>query len=56
MQSDIITFICNRGKFTAGVVETGGKFPAVSLTLLGNLPPVAKFTTSVVKPLVHLDL
>jgi hypothetical protein len=29
------------GKYAAGVVDTGGNLPPVSLTLVANLPPVS---------------
>ncbi len=37
-------------KFAAGVVDTGGNLPPVSLTPVANLPPVS------LTPVVHLDL
>ncbi len=37
-------------KFTAGVVDTGGKFAPVKLTTAANFPPVSLI------PVVHLDL
>ena len=37
-------------KFAAGVVDTGGNLPPVSLTPAANLPPVS------LTPVVHLDL
>jgi hypothetical protein len=38
------------GKFAAGVVDTGGNLPPVSLTPVANLPLVS------LTPVVHLDL
>jgi hypothetical protein len=35
------TGVTDRGKFSAGVVDTGGKLPQVLLTLASNLPPVS---------------
>jgi hypothetical protein len=37
-------------KFAAGVADTGGKLPPVSLTPAAILPPVS------LTPMVHLDL
>jgi hypothetical protein len=37
-------------KFAAGVVDTGGKLPPVSLTPVVNLPPVSLI------PVANLDL
>jgi hypothetical protein len=36
-------------KFAAGVVDTGGNLPPVSLSPVTNLPPVS------LTPVVHLD-
>jgi hypothetical protein len=38
------------GKFAAGVVDTSGNLPTVSLTPVANLPPVS------LTPVVHLGL
>ncbi len=56
LRSDIVPNICHRCKFAAGIIDTGGKFPLVSLTPATNLPPVsttlaklvAKFAAGVV--------
>ncbi len=37
-------------KFAAGVVDTDGNLPTVSLTPVANLPPVS------LTPVVHIDL
>ncbi len=47
LQPDIVAIICHRcqrrrwRKFAAGVVDTGGNLPPVSLTPVANLPPVS---------------
>ncbi len=42
LQRDINPIVCNLfGKFAAGVVDTGGNLPPVSLTLAAILPPVS---------------
>jgi hypothetical protein len=46
LQPDIFSIFCHRcqhtgGKFAAGVVDTSGNLPPVSLTPAANLPPVS---------------
>jgi hypothetical protein len=36
-----LAYMYTGGKFAAGVVDTSGNFPPVSLTPLANLPPVS---------------
>ncbi len=60
-QPDIVPII---PKFAAGVIDTGGKLPPVSLTEAANLPPVstklaklmAKFAAGVVNKLPRVSL
>jgi hypothetical protein len=43
-------------KFAAGVVDTVGNLPPVSLTPVANLPPVSLTPVANLPPVVHLDL